>query len=68
VDVSSSKTVCSQQDPAIWLNVKEEPADEDSHTTKFDTNVQQPIEPKEDIQIQVGVDFRRNVRQRGIHP
>ena len=50
VDASSSQKVYSQRDPAIWLNVKQEPVDEDSHVTIFDTDVQQPIEPEEDIQ------------------
>jgi len=53
VDASSSQKVYSQRDPAIWLNVKQEPVDEDSHTIMFDTDVQQPSEPEEDIQMQV---------------
>ena len=53
VYASSSQKVYSQRDPAIWLNVKEELADEDSHTTMFDTNVLRPNEPEKDIQIQV---------------
>merc|ERR1712029_324877 len=48
VDASSSQKVYSQRDPAIWLNVKEEPVDEDSHPTIFETNIQQPIEPEKD--------------------
>merc|ERR1712029_362460 len=50
VDASSSQKVYSQRDPVIWLNVKQEPVDEDSHVTMFDTDVQEPIEPKEDIE------------------
>merc|ERR1712029_396755 len=48
VDASSSQKVYSQRDPAIWLNVKQEPVDEDSHPTIFETNIQQPIEPEKD--------------------
>ena len=50
VDASSSQKVYSQRDPAIWLNIKEEPVDEDSHVTMFDTVVQQPTESEEDIE------------------
>jgi len=50
LDASSSQKVCGQRDPVIWLNVKEEPVDEDSHVTMFDTDVQEPIEPEEDIE------------------
>jgi len=50
VDASSSQPVCGQLDPVIWVNVKEEPVDEDSHVTMFDNNIQQPIEPEEDIE------------------
>merc|ERR1712029_752978 len=60
VDASSSQIVYSQRDPAIWLNVKEEPVDEDSHPTIFDTDIQQPIESEEDIekvQVKEELDF-----------
>jgi len=45
--------VHSQRNPAIWLNVKKEPADEGIHTTVFVTDFQQSIQPEEDNQIQV---------------
>merc|ERR1712029_725057 len=58
VDASSSQKVYSQRDPAMWLNVKQEPVDEDSHPTIFDTDVQQPTESKEDIEkVQVKEEF-----------
>ena len=57
VDASSSQNMCSQVDPVVWLNVKEEPEDADnpSSSTMFNdiNHVQQNIESMQDIQIPV---------------